>query len=323
MSKQLAKTFEVRKTFVERRKPSWDQLEVLLSKNRVGNAAHWSDLASLYRDVSADLARAQALGLPDDVLHHLDGLAGRAHNRLYGAKQGAGLSVVYDLLIGFPKAVRRQWAFVLAAHLLFYVPFFVGILGGLLEPSFAGSVLSEGQLVEMEAMYADTIERSAGEDASMAGFYVWNNVGIAFRCFATGALAGLGSAFYLIYNGLILGTVEGFLWSRGLGWNLTDFTVGHTPWELTGIAISGAGGLRLGWALVVTGGRTRMGALRHASGDLYRLVLGAAAMLVVAAAIEGFWSSAPLWLPLKIAFGVAGALVIVLWVWVGIRWGRS
>jgi len=66
-----------------------------------------------------------------------------------------------------------------------------------------------------------------------------------------------------------------------------------------------------------------MGALRHASGDLYRLVLGAAAMLLAAAAIEGFWSSAPLWLPLKIAFGAAGAVAIVSWIWVGIRWGRS
>lgn len=316
----MATANQVREGFVARRRPHWDRLEKLLGRTRIGGAEQWSELAALYRDVSADLARAQALGLPDDVLHHLDGLAGRAHNRLYGAQRGAGWSVLRDLFLGFPNAVRRQWAFVLASHLLFYVPFIVGIVGGLLVPSFAGSVLSEAQLAEMEAMYSDSIERSAGQDATMAGFYVWNNVGIAFRCFATGALAGLGSAFYLVYNGLILGTVEGFLWSRGLGWNLTDFTAGHSAWELTGIAISGAAGLRLGWALVITQGRTRLGSLRRAGPDLYRLILGAAALLLVAAAIEGFWSSAPLWLWVKIAFGVMGAVIIVLWIGLGMRW---
>ena len=46
------------------------------------------------------------------------------------------------------------------------------------------------------------LSRGGGGDAMMAGFYVYNNVGIAFRCFSTGALAGLGSVFYLVYNGV-------------------------------------------------------------------------------------------------------------------------
>ena len=45
--------------------------------------------------------------------------------------------------------------------------------------------------------------RSGDQDAAMAGFYVYNNVGIAFRCFATGILFGLGSLFFLLYNGLV------------------------------------------------------------------------------------------------------------------------
>jgi len=175
----------------------------------------------------------------------------------------------------------------------------------------------------MEEMYSESIGRSSGQDAAMAGFYVWNNVGIAFRCFATGALAGLGSVFYLVYNGLVLGTVEGFLWTRGRGWNLLDFTIGHTPWELTGIAMSGAAGLKLGWALVVTEGRTRMGSLRAAAPEIYRLVLGTAALLLVAAAIEGFWSAGPAPLWAKILFGAVGTLAIVLWLILGGRGGRG
>jgi uncharacterized membrane protein SpoIIM required for sporulation len=303
-----------RDAFVARREPRWQRLEAVLAQARLRSAEEWSELSGLYREVSADLARAQALGLPDDVRGHLDRLASRAHHRLYGSRRGAGRAILREVAVGFPEAVFRQWAFILAGHVLFYGPFAAGVVGALFHDGFAPAVLSEGQLAGMEAMYAEEIGRTAGQDAQMSGFYVWNNVGIAFRCFATGALFGLGSVFYLVYNGLVLGTVEGYLWARGLGWNLTDFTISHTPWELTGIAISGGAGLRLGWALVVTEGRTRMGSLRAAGPDLYRLVLGAAALLLVAAAIEGFWSAGPAPLWVKMAFGAIGAVAIVLWI---------
>jgi len=135
-----------REGFVARRRPDWDRLESLLGQARIRGPQQWSELAALYRDVSADLARARALDLPEDVQAHLDRLAGRAHNRLYGARRGSSLSVLTDLVHGFPAAARRQWAFVLAAHLLFYGPFAVGIIGPLVFPGFAAAVLPESQL---------------------------------------------------------------------------------------------------------------------------------------------------------------------------------
>ena len=84
----------------------------------------------------------------------------------------------------------------------------------------------------------------------MAGFYVYNNVGIAFRCFATGVLFGAGSLFFLIYNGLVTGTVAGYVMSAGHGGNIWTFMCGHAPFELTAIVIAGGAGLEMGYALV-------------------------------------------------------------------------
>jgi uncharacterized membrane protein SpoIIM required for sporulation len=219
-----------------------------------------------------------------------------------------------DLWVGFPQAFRQEWAFMLAAHVLFYGPFLVGVVAPFWDDGFAASVVGADGLAQAEANYAEAPGRTAGQDATMAGFYVWNNVGIAFRCFATGALFGLGSAFYLIYNGLMIGTVAGHLATVGSGLNLLSFIVGHGPWELTGIAVAGGAGLRLGAALVETGGRTRMASLRAASRSLLRLMLGATAMLLVAAAIEGFWSAGPAPLWLKVALGTWGVSAIVAWI---------
>jgi uncharacterized membrane protein SpoIIM required for sporulation len=48
--------------------------------------------------------------------------------------------------------------------------------------------------------------------------------------------------------------------------------------------------LRLGWGLIAPGRLRRVDALRAAAAQAVPLVAGAASMLVVAAAIEAFWS---------------------------------
>ena len=158
----------------------------------------------------------------------------------------------------------------------------------------------------------------------MASFYVYNNVGIAFRCFATGILFGLGSIFFLVYNGLVIGVVAGAVAAAGHGRNLFTFVIGHGAFELTAIVLSGAAGIAMGYALVAPGPRTRWGSLRAKAGDLFRMIMGAALMLLVAAFIEGFWSPSSI-LP-QVKWGVAGvlyALVLSYLVFAGRTAGRE
>ena len=309
-----------RDAFVTEARPRWDRLEHLLLEGARGGA-QWSELASLYRSVCADLARAQSRQLPHDVQGYLSDLAGRAHNALYGSSAVDSIDIVQVITRGFPAEVRRSWLFFWLATLLFYGPFLLGLVGGLIDVEFATNVLSTAQLEQMEQAYssADAGRGGATDDAAMAGFYVYNNVGIAFRCFATGALFGLGSIYFLVYNGLTIGTVAGYLGHVGLGGNLLAFTCGHSAWELTAITVAGAAGLKLGWALIETGGRTRVGSLRAAGPALYRLVAGAAFMLFIAAAIEGFWSASPVPVPLKWAFAIVQALIVSSWLLLGGR----
>jgi uncharacterized membrane protein SpoIIM required for sporulation len=310
-----------RDAFVGPRHARWTRLDRLLAAG-VLSAGEWSELAAGYRAVCADLSIARSLGMPADVQDVLDDLAGRAHNRLYTVRpSGWGLALLRDAFSGFPAEVRAQWPLFLAAILLFYGPFVVGFAGAASDPTFAAGVLPEEMLVQIEQAYAtDDLSRGFGGDATMAGFYVFNNVGIAFRCFATGALFGLGSVYSLVYNGLMIGTVAGHLAGVGLGANLLTFVAGHSAWELTGICVAGTAGLRLGWSLVATDGLTRSASVRRAAPAIYRLVLGAAVMLLVAAAIEGFWSAGPVARAGKWAFGVVQIVLVTAWLTFG---GRS
>ena len=53
--------------------------------------------------------------------------------------------------------------------------------------------------------------READTNVAMFGFYIWNNVRIGFQTFAGGLLAGVGSAWFLGANGVIIGAVAGYL----------------------------------------------------------------------------------------------------------------
>jgi uncharacterized membrane protein SpoIIM required for sporulation len=308
---------EARDSFVEARRQRWRELELLLNGRPAGR--DWLQLAALYRSVCADVARADSLGLAEDIRGYLDQLAGRAHNVLYGSRHVRGLGLLDTLIHGFPKELRASWRFFVAASLLFYGPLLFGFSGAMVDPDFASAVMSPQQLAGMEGAYRELSARGGTNDAMMAGFYVYNNVGIAFRCFSTGALAGLGSFFFLVYNGLVIGTMLGHLSVVGVGGNLFEFVSGHSAWELTGIVVSGTAGLRLGWSMVSTGGRTRVGSMRAAGPALYRLILGTAVMLLIAAAIEGFWSAGPAPREVKWAFGALQVLLVALWLTLGGR----
>jgi uncharacterized membrane protein SpoIIM required for sporulation len=266
--------------------------------------------ATIYRAVSSDLMRAQAAGYSPDVIALLDGLAARAHNTLYSAPPYR-MRAVWELVAAdFPRTLRRHGRFFALALALFVLPGVLGFAGAMRSRAFALQILPAESVEQMEEAYAEGFGkgRKAGVNTFMTGFYVFHNVGIAFQCFATGVLFGLGSVFFLVYNGLTIGAVAGLVTAAGHGRNLLTFTCTHGAFELTAIVIAGTAGIVMGYALVDTRGRTRIGSLQARAREIVYLVVGAALMLLVAAGIEGFWS--PSGLPDRVKWG--GAIVAYL-----------
>ncbi len=305
--------------FVRARRSRWEAL-ALQVRAPVRGAEEASELARGWRALCADLAEARRLDLADDQIRWLDDLAGRVHDRLYGPRLRVGTQWIRWLRDEVPREVRRSGALVLWAHALLYLPAVAGALAAWQSPELAEILLSPQSLDQMERMYATPAnDRTAADNLAMFGFYVMNNVGIAFRCFATGVVGGLGSVFFLVYNGLVFGVVYGHLARVGHLPNLLEFVSGHGAWELTGIVLSGAAGLRLGLAIVWRKGRTLAGSLEAATPSMVRLVAGAAAMITVAAVIEGLWSASPIPRPFKLGFGAVQVVVVLAWLMGGGR----
>lgn len=315
--------------FTTKRKRDWERLDGLVRAAQTRGVrkidpSQIAELSPLYLDVSADLSRAEAAPYGGPLVSYLQALTAAAHTILYGRRAQAGswaslrgraqrLRVALEV---FPRAVRRHRVAVLVAFLLFFLPFFAGLLAELAHPGFAVRIVPESQLRPLAEAYRQGFAagRAAGMDAAMAGFYVNNNVGIALRCFATGIFLGLGSAVYLVENGIATGALMGYVVTHGGGANILTFVVGHGSLELGAIVLSGGAGLALGWSLVAPGDRTRIESLQAAGRSVVPIVLGAAAMLLMAAAIEGFWSGSSVPSTVKRAVGAVILGIVLLYV---------
>jgi uncharacterized membrane protein SpoIIM required for sporulation len=269
-----------------------------------------SEIPQRYRELCQHLALARDREYSAELVERLSRLALAGHQRLYGAHGSALAAMGRFVIEGFPQAVRAQSRYVLLAALLFFGPLL--LLTGALQrhPEFAYVVLPAEYVEGFQEMYGDQAralgrKRDADDDAVMFGYYIWNNVRIGFQSFAGGIVFGLGTAFYLLYNGVVIGTVTGYLVQAGLGSNFFSFTSGHSAFELSAIVLCGAAGLRIGHALIAPGRRRRGDALRAGAAQAIPVVIGAAGMLVLAAGIEAFWSPrTEIALPVKFGFGL-------------------
>ncbi|WP_434675945.1 stage II sporulation protein M [Pseudomonas sp. D3-10] len=285
--------------FESRHQGEWEHLSRLLDQlERRRNVPQSSDFPHAYRQLCQHLALAQARGYSSLLVDTLQQLALRGHQQLYRDRSRPSTGLSTFILAGFPRLVREQWRFVLAAGLMF-----IGSLVGVsllvyLFPELVYSLLSVEEVSQIRGMYdpaaghlGRSIERAASEDWVMFGYYIMHNIGIAFQTFASGLLFGLGSAFFLFFNGLTIGAVAGHLTQIGSGGTFWSFVIGHGAFELTAITLAGAAGLQLGWALIAPGRLTRGEALRLAAGKSVLIIAGVILFLLIAAFVEAYWSS--------------------------------
>jgi uncharacterized membrane protein SpoIIM required for sporulation len=304
--------------------PLWAELEAVIATADKKRRFDGARLAALYRRVCEHLALAQARAYPIHLTERLESLTQNAHRLIY-RRHDYGLARLGRLaLVDLPEAVRAHRAYLLAAALLFLVPLLVAGWAAWRDPGFILHLLDARDVEEFDAMYgtqADALGRTrgAGDDWQMFGYYVMNNIGIGFRCFAAGIFAGVGSAFVLVFNGTQIGAVGGYLIGAGHAGNFLSFVVTHSAFELTAIVLAGAAGLRLGHSWLAPGRHTRLEALRLAARDAVVVVYGVVGLLLLAAAVEAFWSSAR-WVAPAVKYGVGGAcwaLVLAYLGWQG------
>lgn len=275
-----------------------------------------SDFPQRYRELCHHLAVAKSRRYSPNLAKRLNQLVLESHHILYQYNNQHQRRWIWFLIQGFPNALRSNRAYVASAFALFLLPLLTMALGCYLNEELIYSLMEPANVRQFESMYDPSAsvlgrERGSETDLVMFGHYINNNIGIGFRTFASGILFGLGSVFFLIFNGLSIGGVAGHLTQLGYTDTFYPFVSGHGALELGAIVFCGAAGLKLGFSLIDPGPYRRVDAIRLAGRESVLIVYGSALMLVAAAFIEAFWSSMPGMQLVKYGFGVFVALLLL------------
>jgi uncharacterized membrane protein SpoIIM required for sporulation len=313
-------------SFESQHDPVWQKLEAALGTS---NASKIEDFPRLYRKVCHHLAVAKHRRYSPHLIDRLNHLVLGCHHRLYRHDRRSNKPFLRYVAYGFPQTLRNNSGFVWASLGLFLLPMLIALVACYLNDEIIYSIMSAEHVRNLESMYDPVAsvlgrQRQADTDLMMFGFYIKNNIGISFQTFAGGILYGIGSVFFLIYNGILVGASAGHMAQVGFNQTFFPFVIGHSAFELTAIVLSGAAGLKLGFALVDPGQHSRLYALRLAGRDAIKIIYGSTIMLVIAAFLEAFWSSSSSLAPeIKYAVGsVLWLLVISYCVFAG-RGGQN
>jgi uncharacterized membrane protein SpoIIM required for sporulation/uncharacterized RDD family membrane protein YckC len=318
----------------DRRRVRWEEFERLARRAAEQGldsltAAELPEFAARYREVAADLARLRTYGGDQRTTARVERLAAAGHNALYRDERRTFGRIVAVVLRECPAAVwQARWAVGVALLALFGPA--VGAYAFIRErPALAYELLPDVMIeraeegAERQVDGLGYVEVDPAERPFMAAYLINNNVKVAFRCFAGGIFLGVGSLFFLSYNGLQLGASAGHYANVGLFHYLFTFIVGHGVLELFAIAVAGAAGFLLGLAVVAPGDLTRSEALVVRGRTAARMIGVVVVLLVVAGLIEGLASTSGASFAYRVAVSSASAVFLLLYLANGARWAST
>ena len=302
--------------FIEQHKTAWQRLEELLklldrSSMRRLHREEVRELGRIYRRTASDLAIARAESRDPRLINYLNSLVIRAHGRIYQADAQGGSRIKSFFTREFPQTFRRTWRFTALSFGVFALFSVIGFLGTKYDPEFSELV---GVPAGFREMFIET-KTHWWEDLNEANqvgasSIFTHNIQVTIYTFAFGALFGVGTLFYLAYNGLVIASIVSLTYNAGFGNDLITFMVGHGVVELSCIFMAGGAGLLIGSALLMPGDLSRADALKSRGKEAVRLMMGVALLLVLAGIIEGFISPAPIPATIKYSIGAITGIAL-------------
>ncbi|MGQ9871003.1 stage II sporulation protein M [Leptodesmis sp.] len=305
--------------WIGRRQPTWQALDTLLKKLEARgvkalSAEEIRQIASLYRSVSGDLARAKTNQVGERLVSDLQSLTARGYAQIYqGSRRQEWQAVLEFFQWGFPAVVQRSRGYIALATALFGLAGLVAWWLSWHDPRFISLVVPSGMIHQVRDRGELWTGSIVGIEPFASSSIMINNIQVSFGAIAGGMTGGLLTAYIMLFNGLLIGTVGALAGQNNLAVPFWAFVFPHGSLELPAIFLAGGAGFLLARALLFPGQYRRSDALKLYGTQAAQLVFGLVPMLALAGMIEGFFSPQPN-IPDLVKY-VTGILLFVSLVW--------
>ncbi|AJM78004.1 stage II sporulation protein M [Rathayibacter toxicus] len=300
------------------RRHCWTRLDELSRKRRL-TGAEIDELVERYQSASADAATISSTAGSTAVGTRLAVSLSRVRGRLTGTRDEPLAAISRFVLLSFPAALYRLRWLTLAVALstaLVATLYAVWILG---DPRLLASLGDDEQLRHFAAneFVAYYSENPA---ASFAGKVWTNNAWIAAQCVAFG-IVGVYVPYILLQNAQNLGISVAVMIHVGEGDTFFHYIAPHGQLELTAVFVAAAAGLRIFWAWIAPGARSRGQALAEDARSLVTIAIGLVFVLLVSGVIEGFVT--PTQWPWWLTTGIGTLALLVFLTYMIVLGGRA
>jgi uncharacterized membrane protein SpoIIM required for sporulation len=296
---------------VGRRRAAWDRLDTLSRRSRL-SGPEADELLDGYQRAATDLSVVRSSAPDATVVTHLSTLVARARARASRVPTFSWAGIGRFFAEDFPAALYRlRWWWGVTA----LVNVVVGLVLGwwLYEhPVVENTLLTpeEVQLlvnVQFESYYTQNA-------ASSFSTLVWvNNAWVAARCIGMGVL-GFPVVWLLWQNIANVAVIGSLMHLYGRGEVFWGLITPHGLLELLAIFVAAGVGLRLFWAWVAPGSRTRLANLAAEGRTAAGVAIGLVFVLLLSGVIEGFVTPSPLPTWARVGIGVAALLLFLAYV---------
>ncbi len=274
--------------FIKRNKHKWIAFDEAI-KGKVN--INPEELADLYIQLINDLSFSQTYYPKSKTTAYLNELAVQAYHSIHDVpiKSENFLSRFFREEV--PTLMRENVKYLYLAFTIFFVTVGLGVLSALYDDSFVRLILGDDYV----NMTLDNIAKgdpvavykSGSEIGSFIGI-TFNNLYVGMRCFIYGVTGGLGTAFVILQNGVMLGAFQTFFGQQGVFWESVRGIWIHGSMEIFAIVIESMAGYILGASLLFPGSYSRLESFKNGMKVALKIWLSTVPFTIAAGFLEGF-----------------------------------
>ena len=277
------------------------------------------EVAKRFTYLVDDLSYAKTFYPFSNTVKFINGIAARIYLSIYRNKKEKRGRFSLFWKQELPLIMYKHRRTLLFTFLFFAAFIAIGVFSGMQDQTFVRAVLGDRYVDMTERNIANGDPFGVYKDDNalvMFLFIAFNNIKVAFTCFAMGIFASVGTLYVLFQNGLMLGVFEHMFFHHGLGIQSLLVVFIHGTLEISAIVISGCAGLIIGNSILFPKTYTRTQSLVMAAKDAVKIAFGLVPVFIVAAFFEGFvtrYTEMPVILSVLI---LASSLAFILWYFV-------
>jgi uncharacterized membrane protein SpoIIM required for sporulation len=291
-------------TFLTTRRSDWRRLEEMLARAEGSGLAVLAEseaieFGRLYRRAASDLNQAQTFLRGDATAGYLNDLVARAYLTIYGKERADPRGVLRFFLAEYPRVFRQNWPHLLLATVLFFFGAAFGFLAVRYDGEAARIYLLPSEMPTIqppkEGEPDPTPLQSTGQFTAFSSFLFTNNLRVSLVTFALGMTLGIGSAWMLFYNGVLMGALGAVFVEAG---QVAAFATGilpHGVLEIPAALLGGAAGFVLAEGILRARPWPRLEEIARAGKEALFLAAGCVPLLAAAAVLEAGVARAPDW----------------------------